>query len=183
MGESLGKGAVMREIILRAQDLQFKHPFTCIISGPTGSDKSSFCIRLLHHLDTLCTEQDFRGGIVWCYSENSAVPTREFGNKVRYHEVVPTEFGKAAGGPPSLIILDNLFNEVYSREVCDLFAKGSHHRNLSVILITQNLFQQGKHCRDISLNVNYLVLLKNVSDKNQFLYLARRAYPEQTESL
>jgi hypothetical protein len=27
--------------------------------------------------------------------------------------------------------------------VCDLFTKGSHHRNISVVLITQNLFHQG----------------------------------------
>jgi hypothetical protein len=158
------------------------HPFTCIISGPTESGKSSFCIRLLQYLGTLCTQQDFRGGIEWRYSEKSAVPTHEFGNKLRYHEGVPTEFGKAAGGLPILLILD-LLNEAYSREVCDLFTKGSHHRNQSVILITQSLFHQGKHCRDISLNAKYLVLLKNVRDKNQFLYLARQAYPVHPESL
>jgi hypothetical protein len=56
-------------------------------------------------------------------------------------------------------------------------------RNLSVILITQYFFHQGRHCRDISLNAKYLVLLKNVRDKNQFLYLARQAYPENPESL
>jgi hypothetical protein len=52
-----------------------------------------------------------------------------------------------------------------------------------VILITQNLFHQCKHCRDISLNAKYLVLMKNVRDKNQFLYLARQAYPEHPGSL
>jgi hypothetical protein len=165
----------MHEIQLRAQNLQFKETFTCIISGPRGSVKSSICIRLLQHLDTLCTEQDFRGGIMWCHSENSAVPTHEFGNKIRYHEGVPTEFAKAAGCLPGLIILDVLKNEAYSREVCDLFMKGTYHRNLSVILITQNLFHQGMHCQDISLNVKYLVLLKNVRDKYQFLSLARQA--------
>jgi hypothetical protein len=46
---------------------------------------------------------------------------------------------------PKLIFLDDLLNEAYSREVCDLFMKDGHHRNLSVILITQNLFHQGKH--------------------------------------
>jgi hypothetical protein len=173
----------MREILLRAQYLQFKNPFTCIISGPRGSGKSSFCICLLQHLNTLCTKQNFRGGIVWCYSEKSAVPTHEFGNKLRYHEGVPTDFGNATGGLPSLVILDDHLNEVYSREVCDLFTKGSHHPNLSVILITQNLFQQGKHCRDISLKAKYLVLLKNVLYKNRFLNLARQAYPEHPENL
>ena len=64
------------------------------------------------------------------------------------------------------MILDVLLNDVYSKQVCDLFTKGSHQRNISVILLTQNLFHQGRYCRDISLNSKYLVLLKNVRDKN-----------------
>jgi hypothetical protein len=75
------------------------------------------------------------------------------------------------------MILDDLLNEAYSRKVCDLFTKGSHHHNVSVILITQ-----GRHCRDISLNAKYLVSLKNVRGKNQFLYLARQAYPENPQT-
>ena len=74
-------------------------------------------------------------------------------------------------------------NDVYSKQVCDLFTKGSHHRNISVILITQNLFHQGRYCRDISLNAKYLVPLKYVRDKNQFIHLARQVYPENSNSL
>jgi hypothetical protein len=77
-----------------------------------------------------------------------------------------------------------LLNEVYScQQVCDLFTRGSHHRNISVILITQNLFHQGRHCRDISLNAHYVVALKNVRDKKQFQYLAQQVYPEDSGSL
>jgi len=47
---------------------KFKHPFTCILSGPSGSGKSSFCIWFLHNFDTLSTERDFDGGVIWCYS-------------------------------------------------------------------------------------------------------------------
>jgi hypothetical protein len=154
-----------------------------VSSAGLQAGNTSFCIRLLQHLDTLCTEQDIRGEIVLCYSEKSAVPTHEFGIRLRYHRGVPTEFGKATGGLTSLIIRDDLLKEAYSREVCDLFTKGSHRRNLSVILITQSLFHQGKHCRYISMNAKYLVLLKNVRDKNQFLYLATQAYPEHPERL
>jgi hypothetical protein len=51
---------------------------------------------------------------------------------------MPTRFGHAQC-LPNLIILDDLLNEAYSREVCNLFTKGSHNRNLNGILITQNL--------------------------------------------
>ena len=57
------------------------------------------------------------------------------------------------------------------------------HRNISVILITQNLFHQGRYCTDISLNAKYLVLLNSVREKNQFTHLTRKVYPEDTGSL
>ena len=84
---------------------------------------------------------------------------------------MPQNFGDDLGRP-CLIILDDLLNEVYLKDVCDLFTKGSHHRNISVIVITQNVFHQGRFCRDISLNGKYSVTLKNVRDKSQFQYLA-----------
>ena len=63
-----------------------------------------------------------------------------------------------AQGIPCLVIHDDLLSDVYSKQVCDLFMKDSHHRNISVILITQNVILitqnifQGPYCRDISLN-------------------------------
>ena len=62
---------------------------------------------------------------------------------IRYNEGAPEKFGDAQGQRPCLEILDELMTDVYSKQVCDLFTKGSHHRNISVILITQNLFHQG----------------------------------------
>ena len=67
--------------------------------------------------------------------------------------------------------------------MCDLFRKRSHHRNVSVYLVTQNLFHQGPKCRDISLNAKYEVELKNVRDRNQFSFLARQVYTENSDSL
>jgi len=52
---------------------------------------------------------------------------------------------------PKLVIIDDLMRESSSSEVIvDLFTKGSHHKNLSIILISQNLFHQGRGQRDIS---------------------------------
>ena len=115
----------------------------------------------------------------------TAVPTSQLaalGKKISFYEGVPANLANAQGNP-CLIILDDLLNDVYSEDVCNLFTKGSHHRNISVILITQNLFHQGRFCRDISLNAKYLVAFKNVRDKNQFHHLARQVYPEESEGL
>jgi len=143
-------------------------------------------VRFLQNLDALFTERDFDGGVIWCYSEKTAVPSpTELPKKsnVHFNEGAPTDFFENTRGRPCHVILDDLLNDVHSKQVCDLFTKGSHHRNISVILITQNLFHQGRYCRDISLNAKYLVLLKNVRDINQFMFLARQVYPENSASL
>ena len=87
--------------------MKFKHPFTCIVAGPTGSGKTSFVIKLLQKLKSLCTESHFEGGIVWCYSEETAVPSKQLeklGPNITYQKGLPESYGNARG-EPSLIIL------------------------------------------------------------------------------
>ena len=147
-----------------SEDLKFKHPFTCIISGHSGSGKSSFCVPLLQHLDALCSERDFESGVIWFIARRPRFPRRHNCRRVMYILTrASQQILKISRGRPCLVILDDMLN-IYSKQVCDLFTKGSHHRNMSVILITQTLFHHGRYCRDISLNAKYLVLLKNVRE-------------------
>ena len=90
---------------------------------------------------------------------------------IRIHEGVPEYFG-SANREPSLVILDDPLTDVYTKQVCELFMRGSHHRYLNDFLITQNLFHKGRFCRDISLYAHYIVAFKNVRHKKQFVYLA-----------
>ena len=62
-----------------------------------------------------------------------------------------------------------------------LFTKKSHHGNLSVIYIVQNLFHHSKEHRTISLNASYLCLTKNVRDAIQIVHLAKQLYPNNTK--
>ena len=62
------------------------------------------------------------------------------------------------------------------QRIADLFTKGSHHRNISIVYLTQNVFPQGTACRDIALNTHYLVLFNNPIDRQQVATLARRIY-------
>jgi hypothetical protein len=82
--------------------------------------------------------------IMWRFIEDSAIPLEQLasaGRRMVYHRGIP-DFDKASNGP-RFVVLDDLLNEAYSRDMCDLFIKGSHHRNIIVVLITQNLFHQG----------------------------------------
>ena len=67
------------------------------------------------------------------------------------------------------------------KRIVNPFIRGSHHRNLSMIYIVQNLFHQGKGSCSISLNSHYLVLFKNPRDKLHILTLAKQMYAGQTD--
>ena len=95
---------------------------------------------------------------------------------------MPTNFDNVLG-EPSLIILDYLLIEIYTEDVCVLFTRVSNHRNISVILINQILFHQGRYCRDIYPNDKYWALFKNVRDKRQFSHLANQVLPEDSTDM
>ena len=59
--------------------------------------------------------------------------------------------------------------------ITELFTEGSHHRNLSVISINQNLY----HSKDPTQrrNCHYLTLFNNPIDKQPIMTLARQMYP------
>jgi hypothetical protein len=70
-----------------------------------------------------------------------------------------------------------------NESVTQIFTKGSHHRNLSVVYLTQNLFHSSRHNRTINLNTHYLILFKNPRDVTQISYLARQMYPTNPKFL
>ena len=65
--------------------------------------------------------------------------------------------------------------------VPNIFTKSSHHRKISILHLTQNLFDKNKYARTISLNAHYLVLFKNPRDASQFATLARQMYPNASK--
>ena len=69
------------------------------------------------------------------------------------------------------------------QRIADLLTKGSHHRNVSIVYLIQNVFYQGKACRDIALNMQYLVLFNNLIVRQQVATLAKRIYPSTSVML
>lgn len=80
----------------------------------------------------------------------------------------------------NLVVVDDLMSETDAR-VTKLFTKGSHHKNTSVIFISQNLFDKNKENRTITLNAHYIVLFKSPRDALQVEQLARQMYPGRTK--
>ena len=79
------------------------------------------------------------------------------------------------------MIDDQLQEASNNNQIRNLFTKGSHHRNLSVIYLLQNVFHQGKINQTVSWNCKYLVLFNNPRDKMQIMTLAKQMSPRNTQ--
>lgn len=163
--------------------LKFPVPFSIILAGPSGCGKSTFAYNILNNLHAL-TNTDF-SKIIWCYSENGSIGDLPKIKRMEVYKGIPESFGQSTTDMlPKLIILDDLMtNKEYEPRICDLFIKESHHKNISIIFICQNIFYQSRLARTISLNAKYLAIFRNVRDKSQFLPLARQLHPENPSEL
>ena len=83
-----------------------------------------------------------------------------------------------------VLIVDDLMSQCsQSQRMSDLFTKGSRHRGISVMNLTQNIFPPGKQSRTISLNSHYMIVFKNPRDFLGISTLARQMYPKNTNYL
>ena len=114
--------------------------------------------------------------ILWCYSQWQ--PLYATMKDVEFRQGLP-DVRKLKS---CLLMLDDMMDRLES-EVADLFTKGSHHKNISVIAVTQNVFHQSRFQRTISLNTHYMVPFKNPRDASQIQQLARQMYPKDPEYL
>ena len=114
---------------------------------------------------------------MWCYGEYQDA-FRDRSDSMEFIEGLPDS--NFLDGRRTLLIIDELMSETDSR-VTKLFTKGSHHKNASVIYISQNLFHKGKENRNISLNSHYLILFKNPRDAIQITHLGRQIFPDKVK--
>jgi len=154
--------------------LIWQHPFTAIVAGPTGCGKTRFVTRFIKHVNEVVEPRVAH--IIWCYGTYQDA-FKEVAGNVEFHEGIPDVNELRRG---SLLILDDLMHEADDR-VNKIYTKYSHHNNISVMFLTQNLFF--KSARTMTLNSHYLVLFKNPRDATQITYLARQMYPTKPKML
>ena len=164
------------------QDI-FKHPFTCILSGPTMCGKTFLLKEILKYKLVLINPPPQR--IIICYKawQNFYDDFKRLVPNIEFFEGI-FDIDKLNQNNINLIIFDDLMTEcLTSTSVMNLFTVGSHHKNTSVFFISQNLFSKGKFARDISLNANYLIIFLNPRDQLQFQVLARQMFPNNMKFL
>ena len=78
-----------------------------------------------------------------------------------------------------VLVLDDLMEEGgQDKRVLDLFTKDSHHRNITVLFLTQDLFPPGKYAKTINRNAHYIIAFKNPHDKTGIRNLLMQMYPQ-----
>ncbi|RWS26470.1 hypothetical protein B4U80_02434 [Leptotrombidium deliense] len=156
---------------------QFRHPFTCIIAGPTRSGKTEFVKKLIKNKDRLIDKPI--GKILWCYGiKTASIPFRLRNTQIQFFNGLPSELEMDKINP-DLIIVDDLMTELNnSVQLLNMFTKEAHHKNRSIICLLQNFFHKGGILRSLSLNAHYLILMKNPRDQSQIYPLARQLCPK-----
>ena len=129
----------------------------------------------------------FATRIIWVYSEwqpdyymiRERYPNIEFENRWRDHI-----FDSLTPEQRNILVLDDQMAVASSsKSVADFFTKGSHHRNLTVIYLVQNVYNQGNSLRTILLNSNYNVVFRNGRNTSQYRTMAYQICPRDGQWL
>jgi hypothetical protein len=154
-------------------DPRLHHPFTAMVCGPTQCGKTRFVLQLIRNANFINPPPE---RIIWCFG----CYQDDYRNSdcIEFVEGIPNS--DILDGRRTMLIIDDLMSETDDR-ITKLFTKGSHHKNASVVYISQNLFNKGKENRNISLNTHYLVLFKNPRDSAQIAHLGRQIFPDRVK--
>jgi hypothetical protein len=145
------------------------HPFTCIVAGCTQSGKTVWVKSLLENAQTTISPAAQR--IIRCYGQwqpsyfdmMRAMPGTEF------NQGIPEDIDNADYldvSQRNLIVLDDLMAQSSKdKRIAELFTKGSHHRNLSIIYIVQNIFYQGKEISALMLTISCCSSHQEINNK------------------
>ena len=156
--------------------MRLKCPFPMLISGPSNCGKTTFVIQLLNERKNAFKTNS--NNIYWFY--------KVYQDAFKHIEKEITSFEnemctiawleKNSVPPNSTIVIDDMALES-TEDTAKLFSIASHHFKINIIFLCQNLFTKNKYFCDISLNSTYVVLFKNIGDKQQISNFAKQFAP------
>lgn len=102
-------------LAVERKHLTFKHPFTCMIAGPTSSGKTVLIRRILRHNKALIYFKDNKIQtlkILWAYGQWQKLYEEKIPDvEVRYVDGLPSE-EEILTDKPHLVIIDDLISEL-----------------------------------------------------------------------
>ena len=156
-----------------------RQPASVIVAGPSGSGKSELVEHLLQE-NTLFDPPPKK--IVYCYDRWQPRFDR-MKRHMTFYRGLPPEGAMVKWFKPDdhgILILDDLMEESGGdKRVLDLFTKDSHHRGITAVYITQDLFPPGKFAKTINRNAHYVICFKSPRDKTGIRNLLLQVYPDK----
>jgi len=167
----------------RRKSFQFHTPSSLLIAGPSGCGKTVFTTKLL--LENGDLFQQAPKSIHYCYGSWQGGFQKLKKGGVKFHEGIPDSEQLPRWFPRGgVLVLDDLMDEGGNdKRVLDLFTKHSHHRNITVIYLCQDLFPNGKFAKTISRNAHYIIAFKNPRDQLGIRNLLLQSFPTQWQDV
>ena len=140
-----------------------------IIAGLTSGGKIIWMKHLLQQAETMIKAIPKK--IFWFYKrwQTAYTELQEIIPHIKFMQGIAHQ---DCDSLPTLYIYDNLMKHTTKNvDICEMYTKGSHHCNLSVIWLIQNLFHQRKGNRTMNLNTQYIKLFKNPCDQQQTAHI------------
>jgi len=106
-----------------------------IVSGPKGCGKTAWVLRLIENIRETVPRR------IWYYYGEYQHAFNNFAS-VHFEEGLPQLSDEVFdGSEPSMIVIDDQMSDI-SQVVANIFTKISHHRNISILHLTQKLISQ-----------------------------------------
>ena len=156
-----------------------------LVSGPTSSGKTTYARNLLVQRRLKYDRPPNR--VFWFYKVYQETYERmlQLGLVDEFVQGMPTMqwIEENIGNMKNCtLVIDDMALEA-NEDTAKIFTIGSHHFDLNVIFICQNLFTKNKAFREISLNSTYHVIFKNPRDKSSITHFAKQFSPGKSREM
>jgi GTPase SAR1 family protein len=151
-------------------DVTFIHPSRWLVYGPSCSGKTTFVSNLMDKsTDYFNVHFDRK---ILCTDTNSKDKFKDF---EIINDIENIDLSQLDKNKNTILILDDKMDDAIDNEmISKIYTQFSHHNNITIILLTQNLFPKSKYMRNIFLNSSYIVLMKNPCELLQIMSLSKR---------
>ncbi len=170
--------------------VKFKENQSFIISGRSGSGKTTFIFNLLMNVNHLF-DSNRQHRILYLYKTDQVMfhqMQRIIPNIIFHKGMIELDeiLAKYADleNVHLIIVMDDLMRETGdSPDVSDFFTISCHHSGCSIILVTHNLFHQGKYSKTLALNAGYVILFETPAALDQIKLFARQRFGKDDTSM
>ena len=98
-------------------------------------------------------------------------------NFMEDNDNIVDDIKSTVSGQSILVIFDDLIGSSSLKSIANLFTVDARHMNISMVFLTQKMFVNCEHFRQISQNCDYFVIFKNPRNSSEIRTLAQQMTP------